>query len=113
MGTPAARAAELRKVIDHHNHKYYVEAAPEIPDREFDRLLEELTAIEAAHPELAVPDSPTRRVGGKPVDELTAVRHRVPMYSIENSYDPNMLHEWDRSVRKTLGGEAITYIVEL
>lgn len=111
--TPAARAAELRKIIDHHNQKYYVDAAPEISDREFDRLLEELTALEAAHPELAVPDSPTQRVGGKPVDELTAVRHRVPMYSIENSYDPNMLREWDRSVHKALGGEKITYIVEL
>src|SRR5918911_282515 len=85
---PAARAAELRKLIDYHNHKYYVDAAPEISDREFDRLLEELTELERKHPELVTPDSPTRRVGGAPVDALTSVRHRLPMYSIENSYNP-------------------------
>ncbi|MBX9580568.1 MAG: NAD-dependent DNA ligase LigA [Gemmataceae bacterium] len=114
VSSPAARAAELRKLLDYHNHKYYVDAAPEISDREFDRLLEELTTIEAAHPELVTPDSPTRRVGGKPVDELTSVRHRRPMYSIENSYNPDMLREWDTSVRKALGrGEPVTYVVEL
>jgi DNA ligase (NAD+) len=111
--TPAARAAELRKLIDYHNHRYYVDAAPEISDREFDRLLEELTKIEADHPELVTPDSPTQRVGGKPVDELNSVRHRRPMYSIENSYNPDMLREWDRSVRKALGREPVAYVVEL
>lgn len=110
---PAARAAELRKLIDHHNHKYYVDAAPEISDREFDRLLEELTEIERKHPDLVTPDSPTQRVGGAPVDELNSVRHRVAMYSIENSYNPDMLREWDRSVRKALGAEPVTYVVEL
>jgi DNA ligase (NAD+) len=110
---PAARAAELRALIDHHNHKYYVDAAPEITDRAFDRLLEELTNIERAHPELVTPDSPTQRVGGAPVDELNSVRHRVPMYSIENSYNPDMLREWDKSVRKALGAEPVTYVVEL
>jgi len=113
MTAAAARADELRKIIEHHNHRYYVAAAPEITDREFDRLLQELTDLEAKHPELATPDSPTRRVGGKPVDVLTAVKHRLPMYSIENSYDANMLREWDRSVRKTLGGDVPTYVVEL
>jgi DNA ligase (NAD+) len=113
MPKPAARAAELRKLIDHHNHRYYVAAAPEITDREFDRLLEELTKLEAEHPELVTPDSPTQRVGGRPVDELNSVRHRQPMYSIENSYNPDMLREWDRSVRKALGKEPVTYVVEL
>ncbi|HEX4608547.1 MAG TPA: NAD-dependent DNA ligase LigA, partial [Urbifossiella sp.] len=113
MPKPAVRAAELRKLIDHHNHRYYVDAAPEISDREFDRLLEELTALERDHPDLVTPDSPTQRVGGRPVDELTAVRHRQPMYSIENSYNPDMLREWDRSVRKALGNEPVTYVVEL
>lgn len=108
----AKRVAELRQEIDRHNRKYYIDAAPEISDREFDRLLQELTDLEAKHPELASPDSPTQRVGGKPVDELTAVRHRLPMYSIENSYDANMLREWDRSVHKVLGTTP-KYVVEL
>ncbi|MBY0513104.1 MAG: NAD-dependent DNA ligase LigA [Gemmataceae bacterium] len=114
MPTAAQRAAELRKLIDRHNHLYYVAAAPQISDREFDRLLEELTALEAKHPELVTPDSPTRRVGGAPVDELNSVRHRQPMYSIDNSYNPDMLREWDKSVRKALApGEVVTYVVEL
>ncbi len=71
--SPAARAAELRKVIDHHNHKYYVDAAPEISDREFDRLLEELQKIEKEHPELVTPDSPTQRVGGAPIEGFVQV----------------------------------------
>ena len=113
MPTPAARAAELRKLIDHHNHKYYVDAAPEISDREFDRLLDELTKLEREHPELATPDSPTQRVGGKPIDEFRSVRHRLPMLSIDNTYNPNELREWDRTTRKLLGGEVVCYVVEL
>jgi len=113
MPKPAARAAELRRLVDHHNHLYYTQAAPDVSDREFDRLLEELTQLEAAHPELVTPDSPTQRVGGRPVDELNSVRHRQPMYSIENSYNPDMLREWDKSIRKLLGKEEITYVVEL
>ena len=66
--SPAVHAAELRAEIDRHNHLYYVEAAPVISDREFDRLLQELIELEAKHPELVTPDSPTQRVGGAPVD---------------------------------------------
>ncbi len=110
---PAERAAELRRQIDHHNRKYYVDAAPEISDREFDRLLKELEEIEAKHPELVTPDSPTQRVGGQPIDEFTTVTHRVPMLSIDNTYSAGELKEFDRSVRKLLGGEAVTYVVEL
>ncbi len=109
----AARAAELRKLIDYHNHKYYVEACPEISDREFDRLLEELKEIERQHPELVTPDSPTQRVGGKPIDEFRTVTHRVPMLSIDNTYNADELREFDRSVRKVLGQEPVTYVVEL
>ncbi len=109
----AARADELRKLIEYHNHKYYVEASPEISDREFDRLLEELRKIEADHPELLTPDSPTQRVGGKPIDEFHTVTHRVPMLSIDNTYNANELREFDKSIRKVLGQEPVTYVVEL
>ena len=113
MATPAKRAAELRKLIEYHNHKYYVEATPEISDREFDRLLQELTDLERKHPELVTPDSPTQRVGGQPIDEFRTVTHRVPMLSIDNTYSADELREFDKSVRKLLGGEPVTYVVEL
>ncbi|HVK15470.1 MAG TPA: NAD-dependent DNA ligase LigA [Fimbriiglobus sp.] len=109
----AARAAELRKLIDLHNHKYYVEASPEISDREFDRLLEELRKIETDHPDLLTPDSPTQRVGGKPIDEFKTVVHRHPMLSIDNTYSAGELREFDKSVRKVLGSEPVVYVVEL
>src|SRR5438309_6912231 len=90
QGTPATkeaarRAAELRRLIDHHNYLYYVEARPEIYDVEFDRLLRELEQLEAAHPELATPDSPTQRVGGEPIGSFRTVTHRVPMLSIDKA----------------------------
>jgi len=111
--SPATRAAELRRQIDHHNRKYYVDAAPEISDREFDRLLQELQQIEKAHPELLTPDSPTQRVGGAPIDEFRTVRHRVPMLSIDNTYNADELREWDRTTRKLIGGESPCYVAEL
>lgn len=114
MPSPAARAAKLRTIIDRHNHLYYVEAAPEVSDREFDRLLEELQKLEKDHPELATPDSPTQRVGGAPIEGFVQVAHRVPMLSIDNSYNENDLRKFDADVRKALApGEAITYTVEL
>jgi DNA ligase (NAD+) len=107
------RAEELRRQLNYHNYKYYVEAKPEISDREFDRLLEELQKIEAAHPELVTPDSPSQRVGGQPIEGFKQVRHRVPMLSIDNTYNAEELREYDRSIRKMLGGEDVCYIVEL
>jgi DNA ligase (NAD+) len=110
---PAARAAELRKLLHHHNYLYYVEARPEISDREFDRLMKELEEIEAAHPELVTPDSPTQRVGGAPVSGFATVTHRVPMLSIDNTYNAGDLREFDARVRKILGNEPVRYVVEL
>ena len=111
---PAERAAELRRRLERANYLYYVEAAPEIPDIEYDRLMKELEALEAAHPELATPDSPTRRVGGAPLAEFATVTHRVPMLSIDNTYSAADLREFDRRVRKGLNpGEAVRYVVEL
>ncbi len=112
--TPADRAAELRKELDHHNHLYYVEAAPVISDRDFDMLLKELEALETTHPELVTPDSPTQRVGGKPIPGFAKVTHKVSMLSIENSYNEADLRKFDADVRKALGGKvAVEYVAEL
>ena len=78
--------ARLREEIRRHDTKYYVEAAPEISDREYDRLIERLKKLEADHPELVTPDSPTQRIGDQPVEGLRQVAHRVPMLSIDNTY---------------------------
>src|SRR4051812_13468680 len=99
------RVDELRRQIQHHNYKYYVEAAPEISDREFDRLLKELQDLEAAHPELVTPDSPTQRVGGQPIEGFHTVKHRQSMLSIDNTYSADDLREYDRRIRKILGKE--------
>ncbi|HXG11919.1 MAG TPA: NAD-dependent DNA ligase LigA [Gemmataceae bacterium] len=113
MPTPAQRAEELRRLINYHNYKYYVEAKPEISDREYDRLYDELKKLEEAHPELITPDSPTQRVGGQPIEGFATVRHRLPMLSIDNTYSADDLREFDRRVRKLLGKEPVTYVVEL
>lgn len=113
MSSPKDRAEELRRLIEHHNDLYYTEAKPEISDREYDRLLEELKGIETKHPELMTPDSPTQRVGGQPIEGFATVTHRAPMLSIDNTYNADELREFDRRVRKLLPGETVTYVVEL
>jgi len=113
MSTASKRIAELRTVINRHNYKYYVEAKPDISDREFDRLLTELQKLEAEHPELVTPDSPSKRVGGQPIEGFETVRHRVPMLSIDNTYSAAELKEFDKRVRKLLGGEDVRFVVEL
>jgi DNA ligase (NAD+) len=110
--SPAARIAELRRQIDHHNYKYYVEAQPEISDKEFDRLLDELTALEAKHPELVTPDSPTQRVGGHPIPGFKTVEHRVPMLSIDKATEAEGIREFGARLRKLLGKEKVRYVVE-
>ena len=103
MTASAARQIErLREQIRHHDRKYYVEAAPEISDRDYDRLLADLHALEEKHPELVAADSPTQRVGGEPVPELESVRHRLPMLSIDNTYSAADLAVWGRRVEKLL-----------
>ena len=116
---PAERAAELRAQLHHHAHRYYVLDAPEIPDAEYDRLFQELQAIEAAHPELLTPDSPTQRVGGKVLDGLVPVRHAVPMLSIQTETDTTAggAEAFDGRVRRELGlseaDPAVDYAAEL
>jgi len=110
--SPRKQIEELRKQIDYHSHKYYVENAPEISDLEFDRLMRQLQELESQHPELITPDSPTRRVGGQPIKGFRQVRHRVPMLSIENTYNERDLREFDGRVRRVLKDEKVHYAVE-
>ena len=106
------RAEALRREIERHNRLYYVEDAPEITDTEYDRLFVELSALEAAHPELAGPDSPTRRVGAPPLAEFPEVRHRSPMLSLANAFDEEAVRAFDRRAREALGVDIIDYSVE-
>jgi len=88
------RIDELRKLIEYHNHKYHVEDAPEIDDRDYDMLLRELEQLEAAHPELVIADSPTQRVGGDVSAQFTPVQHAVPLQSLQDLFDENELQGW-------------------
>jgi DNA ligase (NAD+) len=110
---PAAEIARLREEIAYHDRKYYVEAAPEISDLQYDRLMERLKRLEGEHPDLISPDSPTQRVGGQPVEGLKQVEHRVPMLSIENTYSIEELKKYGDRVAKLLPGEKIEWVVEL
>jgi DNA ligase (NAD+) len=117
--SPAGRAAELRAQLHHHAHRYYTLDEPEIPDTEYDRLFRELQAIEAAHPELLTPDSPTQRVGGAILKELLPVRHAVPMLSIRTETDTEATGAvaFDARVRRELrlseSDPPVDYLAEL
>ncbi len=107
------RAEELRRQIEYHNYRYYVLDDPEIPDAEYDRLMRELEALEAAHPEIIIPNSPTQRVGAKPRDGFREVRHDMPMLSLNNCFSEEELRAFDRRVREGLGVEsAVEYASE-
>lgn len=109
----AARIEELRAELRHHEHLYYVLDAPEITDAQYDALMQELRALEDAHPELVTPDSPTQRVGGRPKEGFAKVPHSRPMLSLDNAYSEGELREWDQRVRATLGAGPVHYICEL
>ena len=116
MAAPAdvvKRVEELRRLIEYHNYKYYVEDSPEISDREYDRLVEELRRLEEKYPELVTPDSPTQKVGGQPVGYLPTVIHDPPMLSMDNTYNQEELRAFDQRVRRMLNGEPVQYLVEL
>jgi DNA ligase (NAD+) len=121
-GVPAAsakRAATLHRQLHEHAHRYYVLDDPAIPDAEYDRLFRELQALEAAHPELLTADSPTQRVGGKPLGQFASVRHKVPMLSIRTETDTEATgaENFDTRIRKELGLAAadapVEYVAEL
>ncbi|MBU0717888.1 MAG: NAD-dependent DNA ligase LigA [Planctomycetes bacterium] len=106
------RVEKLREEIRVHDHAYYVLGKPRITDREYDALFDELKNLEAQHPELVTPHSPTQRVGGAPIAGFGHVTHSVPMLSVDNTYDEKQLREFDERVAKGLGGEDYRYVVD-
>jgi DNA ligase (NAD+) len=111
---PAARALELRTLLDHYNYRYHALDDPEVPDAEYDRLMVELRALETKHPDLVSPDSPTMRVGAAPVAAFGAVRHRVAMLSLDNAFSEQEVRDFDRRIRERLGrgDEPVRYSAE-
>ncbi|HLG99212.1 MAG TPA: NAD-dependent DNA ligase LigA [Bryobacteraceae bacterium] len=109
----AKEIEELRETLRHHEYLYYVLDKPEITDAEFDRLMRRLQELEAQHPELVTPDSPSQRVGGKPREGFVKVRHSSPMLSLDNALNEDEVREFDRRVRTLLGGESYEYVAEL
>src|SRR5262245_13975377 len=112
MSANAKRIEKLRTELDHHNYLYFIEAKPAISDQEFDRLMRELIDLESKHPELITPDSPSQRVGGKPIDGFKTVEHAVRMMSIDNTYSEEELRAFDERVRKALDGKKPRYVME-
>ncbi|RCX16628.1 DNA ligase (NAD+) [Anaerobacterium chartisolvens] len=106
-----SRINELRKILDYHSHRYYVEDSPEISDFEYDRLYRELEDLEEQRPELVTPDSPTQRVGGKPLEGFEKVQHVVRMESLADVFSEQELFSFDQRVRDALGDE-VEYVVE-
>ena len=107
------RVEELRAELRRHEHLYYVMDAPAISDAEYDALMNELKKLEAEHPELLTPDSPTQRVGGKPAEGFRKVKHSRPMLSLDNAYNAEELTDWDRRVHELAGNLPVEYTAEL
>ena len=103
----------LREKIRHHEYLYYVLDQPEISDLDFDKLMKQLQDLEAEHPELITPDSPSQRVGGKPREGFVKVRHSSPMLSLDNTYNEEELRDWERRVHELTGRSDVDYVCEL
>lgn len=112
MADAAQRARELRELIRYHNHRYYVLDDPEVTDAEYDALMRELIALEEAHPELADPDSPSRRVGGEVSTSFEPVVHELPMLSLDNVFNDDLLRAFDARVRRATGLGSVEYVAE-
>jgi DNA ligase (NAD+) len=110
---PTGRAAELRERLERANHEYYVLDQPTLSDSEYDLLFRELVDLEAAHPGLKTPDSPTQRVGVPPGEEFLPWRHASPMLSLDNAFDPDELRAFDERIRRLTGIDPVSYFVEL
>ncbi len=113
MKDPAGEIEKLSEELRRHEHLYYVLDKPEISDAEYDALMRRLQELEARHPDLATPDSPTQRVGGKPREGFVKVRHSSPMLSLDNALNEGELRDFDRRVRDLLGGDRYSYVTEL
>ncbi|MGH3137582.1 MAG: NAD-dependent DNA ligase LigA [Gaiellaceae bacterium] len=112
-GAVKKRIEELRRLLTHHNYRYHVLDDPEISDAEYDRLFDELKALEEAHPQLVTPDSPTQRVGAPPSERFQKVRHLAPMGSLDKVTTEEALQKWAEDVRKRLGtDEPVAYVIE-
>ncbi len=111
--TDKERIIQLRQELDHHNYQYYVLSNPQITDYEFDVMLKELIALEQKHPELYDPNSPTQRVGNDTDNDFVQVRHEYPMLSLENTYAPEEIKDFEERVRKALPNQTIEYVCEL
>ena len=109
----AQEIARLREEIRQHDRKYYVEAAAEISDTDYDRLMQRLKELEVQHSEFLTPDSPTQRIGDQPVEGLRPIEHRIPMLSIDNTYSVEDLQKFGERTAKLLPGESIAWVVEL
>jgi DNA ligase (NAD+) len=107
-----ARIETLRRDINEHNRRYYEEAAPTISDREYDRLYKELVDLETQFPELVTPDSPTQRVGGKPLQAFAQIQHRVPMLSLDNTYSEEEVVNFYKRITRLLPEEKIPVVIE-
>lgn len=106
------RVESLRRDIEFHNKKYYLDAKPVISDAEYDRLMRELIELEKSYPEFLTPDSPSQRVGGEPLKSFKTVAHTIPMFSMDNTYSHEELREFDERVKKGLGRNEVEYFVE-
>ena len=113
MNSPANRAKELRELIEQHNYNYYILDAPSISDGEYDKLFKELEALEVKHPQLIIAESPTQRIGAKPLSEFSTIQHRLPMLSLANAMNTEELLAFDERIKKRLDTEnSIEYIAE-
>ena len=108
----AKRIGQLRNEIKQHDRRYYEEAAPTISDREYDRLYKELVDLEAKFPKLVTPDSPTQRVGGKPLQAFAQIQHRVPMLSLDNTYSEDEVANFYKRITRLLPDEKIPVVIE-
>ena len=107
------RILELRKELERYNYLYYMKNAPVISDFEFDKLMRELEDLEAKHPEMYDPNSPTQRVGNDTNNEFVQVAHKYGMMSLSNTYSEQEIRDFDERVRKGIGGDEVEYVCEL
>lgn len=107
-----SRIDDLRRELEHHNERYYIDAAPEISDADYDKRMAELITLEKKYPERQSPDSPSMRVGGRPLDAFKPYEHLIPMQSLDNTYEQGEIAEFDSQIRRILSADTMEYIVE-